>query len=113
LTDRRLFEDLGGLRGQFLQGDFEDSDYCLRLRTAGRDVWYAADVELLHLEGMSYPNELRAAVGRYNKWLHTQLWDGVISDIMADPSVRPARVAAELAGPATSDESAGSVGVRQ
>ncbi len=113
LTDRRLFEDLGGLRGQFLQGDFEDSDYCLRLRTAGRDVWYAADVELLHLEGMSYPNELRAAVGRYNKWLHTQLWDGVISDIMADPSVRPGRVAAELAGPATSDESAGSVGVRQ
>lgn len=98
LTDRRLFEDLGGLRGQFLQGDYEDSDYCLRLRTTGRDVWYAADIELLHLEGMSYPSELRASVGRYNKWLHTQLWDGVISDVMADSSSWPDRVAAAHAG---------------
>jgi GT2 family glycosyltransferase len=97
LTDRRLYEDLGGLRGQYLQGDFEDSDYCLRLRTAGRDCWYAADVELLHLEGMSYPSEVRAAMSRYNRWLHTQLWDPVITDVMADPAFHPARVAAEYA----------------
>ena len=96
LTDRRLFEDLGGLRGQYLQGDFEDSDYCLRLRTAGRDCWYAADVELLHLEGMSYPSDLRAAMSRYNRWLHTELWDPVITDVMSEPSFHPARVAAEL-----------------
>jgi len=89
LTDRRCYDGLGGLRGQFLQGDYEDSDYCLRLRSEGLDSWYAAEVELFHLEGMSYPGELRAAVSHYNKWLHTRIWDDAITEVMTDPRVEP------------------------
>ena len=72
LVERDLYQGIGGLRGRFLMGDFEDSDLCLRLREIGRSIWYCPEVELYHLEGQSYPSPLRAAASRYNAWLHTQ-----------------------------------------
>ena len=48
-----LFDELGGLSGSYIQGDYEDSDLCLRLRELGHEVWYLPDVELYHLEGQS------------------------------------------------------------
>jgi GT2 family glycosyltransferase len=89
LVDRSMFRALGGLRDRFVQGDFEDSDLCLRLRQEGRSSWYAADVQLFHLEAMSYPSELRGMVSSYNRWLHTELWDREIGEAMADPRVAP------------------------
>ena len=76
---RDQYLELGGLRGIFVQGDYEDSDLCLRLADAGLRSWYQADVELFHLEGQSYPSAMRQATGAYNKWLHTHLWDERIS----------------------------------
>ena len=35
MIDRELYERIGGLRGMYVQGDFEDSDRCLRLAEAG------------------------------------------------------------------------------
>lgn len=72
---RELFEEVGGLRGIFVQGDYEDTDLCLRLRQRGRETWYQPEVELYHLEGQSYALETRHAMSRYNVWLHTRLWD--------------------------------------
>lgn len=85
LLDTARYRELGGLRDRFVQGDFEDSDLCLRLRELGLSTWYVADVELYHLEAMSYPSTLRSLVGRYNRWLHTDLWDASITKLMADP----------------------------
>ena len=74
LISSELYRELGGLRGAYVQGDYEDSDLCLRLAEAGHDSWYYPGVALYHLEGQSYPWELRTATSEFNKWLHTHLW---------------------------------------
>jgi GT2 family glycosyltransferase len=74
LTGTELYRELGGLRGMYVQGDYEDSDLCLRLAEAGYESWYCAEVALYHLEGQSYASDERELVSEYNKWLHTQLW---------------------------------------
>jgi len=81
LIDTELFRDLGGLRGIYVRGDYEDSDLCLRLREHEREAWYLADVELYHLEGQSYPTPERAAASRYNQWLHSDLWSAALSEL--------------------------------
>lgn len=78
-----LYRQLGGLRGDYVQGDYEDSDLCLRLRAAGYDCWYLAAVELYHLEGQSYPDSLRRRTFEYNRWLHTHLWHETIEELTA------------------------------
>jgi GT2 family glycosyltransferase len=69
-----LYYELGGLSGEYIRGDYEDSDLCLRLRDMGREAWYLPDVELYHLEGQSYPTKERRLTSEYNKWLHTHMW---------------------------------------
>jgi GT2 family glycosyltransferase len=83
LLDRALYQRLGGLRGIYVQGDYEDSDLCLRLIEAGYENWYLPTAELYHLEGQSYPGTLRQLTGQYNLWVHTSLWDEQIKAIMA------------------------------
>jgi GT2 family glycosyltransferase len=81
LIDAELYGSLGGLRGTYVRGDYEDSDLCLRLREQGRESWYVADVELHHLEGQSYPTPERAAASRYNQWLHSDRWSAALSEL--------------------------------
>jgi len=82
MVDRELFEQVGGLRGMFVQGDYEDTDLCLRLAQEGHETWYLPEIELYHLEGQSYALETRNAMSRYNVWLHTRLWDEEIEAAM-------------------------------
>jgi GT2 family glycosyltransferase len=89
MIDRGLYHDLGGLRGVYVQGDYEDSDLCMRLLEAGRENWYLPQVELYHLEGQSYPQPLRESTGRYNCWLHTRFWDSTIERVMGRYGERP------------------------
>ncbi|CAA9260635.1 MAG: hypothetical protein AVDCRST_MAG20-2685 [uncultured Acidimicrobiales bacterium] len=83
MVDRQLFADMGGLSTAYVQGDYEDSDFCLRLARSGKETWYLPSVELYHLEGQSYPSVLRAQTTGYNQWLHTHLWDEDIEAIAA------------------------------
>jgi GT2 family glycosyltransferase len=80
---RALYLQQGGLRGMYIQGDYEDSDLCLRLLTSGYDNWYLPDVELYHLEGQSYGWTGRTRTSRYNAWTHTRLWNDTIQAAMA------------------------------
>jgi GT2 family glycosyltransferase len=84
LTSLDLYRELGGLSNVYIQGDYEDSDFCLRLRQAGYEPWYLPQVELYHLEGRSYDTAVRQAHARYNSWLHTRLWGDQIEALMAD-----------------------------
>jgi len=79
-----VYERLGGLRGLYVQGDYEDSDLCLRLRDAGLECWYMPQVELYHLEGQSFLSPTRAASADYNRWLHTRLWNETIEGTMGE-----------------------------
>ncbi len=82
MIDRALYESVGGLRGAYVQGDYEDSDLCLRLAAQGRESCYFPGVTLYHLEGQSYPAPLRALTSRYNRWLHSQIWEQQMTDAM-------------------------------
>ena len=84
------YQEVGGLHNLYMQGDYEDSDLCLRLHQKGYDNWYLAECELYHLEGQSYPGPLRSLVYQYNSWLHTHLWGKHIAEIMAKVTLLPA-----------------------
>jgi len=87
MIDAELYRHLGGLRGMFVRGDYEDSDLCLQLTESGRENWYLPDVELYHLEGQSYSANAEQAsdrylANRYNMWVHTHMWRDRIEEIM-------------------------------
>jgi GT2 family glycosyltransferase len=84
LVDRDVYDEVGGLPLHYVQGDYEDSELCLRLAQAGRDNWYLPSVELYHLEGQSYVPGLRRVPSEYNMWLHTSLWAERIEEAMAE-----------------------------
>jgi GT2 family glycosyltransferase len=77
-----LYNQLGGLQGGYVQGDYEDSDLCLRLMEEGYENWYLPDAELYHLEGQSYALTLRQLNIRYNTWLQTRRWNAYIESVM-------------------------------
>lgn len=52
LIDRPLFDELGGFDEGFING-YEDVDLCLRARSRGVDVVYAADSVVVHLESQT------------------------------------------------------------
>jgi hypothetical protein len=78
LIDARLYASVGGMSGVYIQGDYEDSDLCLRLSQAGRENWYFAGSVLYHLEGQSYPTASRRLNTEYNRWLFNSLWHDAI-----------------------------------
>jgi GT2 family glycosyltransferase len=81
---RSLYEDLGGLRGIYVQGDYEDTDLCMRLMARGLENWYYPGAEVFHLEALSYMPSMRMPANRYNAWLHTHLWRKQIEELIAD-----------------------------
>ncbi len=83
MINSHLYHQLEGLQGIYVQGDYEDSDLCLRLIENGYENWYYPSVQLYHLEGQSYPEQLRQLSYQYNCWLHARLWDKQIESIMA------------------------------
>jgi hypothetical protein len=84
MIDRELYDEVGGLPLHFVQGDYEDSELCLRLAESGRENWYLPTVELYHLEGQSYVPGVRRIPSEYNMWLHSQLHGEQIEMIMED-----------------------------
>jgi hypothetical protein len=77
-----MFCEAGGLRGAYIHGGYEEVDLCLRLVESGRTNWYLADAELYHLEGQSYPSEIRELAAPYNAWVHNRTWDHQIEAVM-------------------------------
>jgi GT2 family glycosyltransferase len=82
MIDRGLYEELGGLSGRYVRGDYEDFDICMQLIERGRTNWYLPDAELYHLEGQSYSPSVRIPANTYNVWLHTHLWGEKIAELM-------------------------------
>ena len=83
---RELFEQVGGFTEDYVIGDYEDSDLCLKIRHQGKDIVYAPDAELYHLERRSMSQNadyMRGAASQYNAWLHQQRWGDAMSTLMA------------------------------
>jgi GT2 family glycosyltransferase len=82
---RAAFEAVGGVTPDYVVGDYEDSDLCLKLRAAGHGIAYVPEAELYHFERQSitlhggYAKTLAAA---YNRGLHHRRWAGDIATLM-------------------------------
>jgi GT2 family glycosyltransferase len=87
LISASLFRELGGLRGSYVRGDYEDSDLCLRLAEHELETWYLPSVVLYHLEGQSYPSEERMLASQFNRWLHSYVWRDALAAATAPESL--------------------------
>ncbi len=93
LVRRPLFEAVGGLSEDYIIGDFEDSDLCLRLQSAGAGITYVPEAELYHFERRSirlhkgYSDTLASL---YNRRLHHRRWEHDIAALMARRAHRAA-----------------------
>ncbi|WP_237151725.1 glycosyltransferase family 2 protein [Oryzibacter oryziterrae] len=89
LTPRAVFAELGGLSTNYIIGDFEDSDYCLKARQSGRAIVYTSEVELYHLErqSMRMIGDGRYKLTLFNMWQHTNRWGDLIEQVMDAPGV--------------------------
>jgi GT2 family glycosyltransferase len=92
LIDADLYRRVGGLSGKYVQGDYEDSDLCLRVWSEGYENWYCPQVSLYHLEGQSYPSVARDANTQYNRWLFNETWTGSLgraNAVVAEVALAP------------------------
>lgn len=80
---RRDFDTVDGWDTGYLIGDFEDSDLCLKLRSAGFDIAYCPYVQLTHLERQSFKllgnDEFRTRVVIYNAARHQNKWGALLA----------------------------------
>jgi len=93
LLRREVYEAVGGLDENFLVGDFEDSDLCLKVREKGLEVaCLPLPVTLIHLERQSFSAigtpSFRDHVARYNAWKHQTRWGATISKLDQRPPGR-------------------------
>ena len=85
LMRRNVYEAVGGFTEDYIIGDYEDSDLCLKARAIGYDIRYEPAAELYHLERQSieqHPGYSRGAASEYNCWLHGKRWAADIEALM-------------------------------
>jgi GT2 family glycosyltransferase len=91
---RDTFRDVGGFSEDYVIGDYEDSDICLKIRSIGQEIAYEPGVALYHLERRSMRRNgdyTRGIASRYNAWLHTRRWDADIRALMGEMPEEPDR----------------------
>jgi GT2 family glycosyltransferase len=85
LIDREKFEAVGGVCEDYIIGDYEDSDLCLRLQATGGAVVYEPRAELYHFERRSialHPGYKHTLACQYNRHLHQQRWADAMAVLM-------------------------------
>lgn len=86
VTRKDIFDLVGGFSEDYIIGDYEDSDICLKIRQIGFTIHYEPDVALYHFERRSIcrsTDYMRGLASQYNSWLHTERWDEDIVELMA------------------------------
>lgn len=84
MIHRDAFEAVGGFTEDYVIGDYEDSDLCLKIRKADFDIKYVPDVSLYHFERKSistHADYMRGVAAQYNAWLHAARWADALEDI--------------------------------
>ncbi|MDY0870923.1 glycosyltransferase family 2 protein [Dongia rigui] len=84
LVRREAFRKVGGFTEDYIIGDYEDSDLCLKLRQAGGEIFYCPEAVLFHFERKSinrHAGYQRSVAGLYNRWLAGQRWHAAMLDL--------------------------------
>ncbi|CCM78758.1 glycosyltransferase family 2 protein [Rhizobium mesoamericanum] len=87
VTRRETYERVGGYTEDYVIGDYEDSDLCLKIRRLGLQIAYEPAACLYHFERRSIRRSqdyMRGVASQYNSWLHTQRWEDDITELMAN-----------------------------
>lgn len=75
---KEYYDQLGGLDEEYIYGDFEDSDLCLKLAETGLACYVDTGIALYHLERQSMKligdQVWRQMVTGYNCWQHARKW---------------------------------------
>jgi GT2 family glycosyltransferase len=85
LVRKAAFDQVGGFTEDYVIGDYEDSDLCLKIRDAGGDIAYVPSAELYHFERQSIRQSedyMRGSADRYNAWLHAGRWGEAMDALM-------------------------------
>jgi len=108
LTHTDLWRSLGGFDEEHLAVAFNDIDYCLRVREAGRRVLWAANAELRHLESISRGPEASsdqlARFQRETEWMQRRWGTLLRSDPMYNPNLTDEREDYSLSYPPRVDK---------
>ena len=75
--DRRVVDEIGGLDPHFGTGNFEDDDFCMRIRAAGYDIAVCEDAFIHHFGSVSFREnkvDYNAVFAR-NKALFGKRWN--------------------------------------
>ncbi len=75
--DRRVIDEIGGIDERFGVGNFEDDDFCLRVRAAGYGIYVCDDVFIHHFGSQTFAanNVDWTATMRENWSKFAQKWD--------------------------------------
>jgi GT2 family glycosyltransferase len=85
VTRRETYEQVGGYTEDYIIGDYEDSDLCLKFRRLGLEIAYEPAACLYHFERRSISRSqdyMRGVASQYNSWLHTERWEDDIVALM-------------------------------
>ncbi|HUN50793.1 MAG TPA: glycosyltransferase, partial [Candidatus Sulfotelmatobacter sp.] len=86
LMPRAVYEEVGGFSEDYVVGDYEDSDLCLKIRSAGFDIRYEPRAELYHFERRSidlHAGYVGTAASAYNRRLHAGRWSDFMGELAA------------------------------
>jgi GT2 family glycosyltransferase len=93
IVRRQDFLAVGGFTEDYIVGDYEDSDLCLKLRASGGLCLYMPSIELHHFERQSMPKPSSEEMDRgstiYNRTLHTARWSATIAALQARSGLAP------------------------
>ena len=77
-VERDWFESLGGFSPEYIYGQYEDADICLKSFSAGKPAWIHC-LPFVHLEGKgSVYRPAQAAGFLVNRWHFTKVWGEIV-----------------------------------
>jgi GT2 family glycosyltransferase len=85
MIKRDVYEKIGRFSEDFVIGDYEDSDLCLKIRKAGMQIRYVPQAELYHFERRSiqqHAGYMRGIASELNRLTHATRWGGFIDEVM-------------------------------
>ncbi len=82
LLEKKNYVKIGGFSENYIIGDFEDSDLCLKLREKGLKIYYSSKPEFYHLERQSQDlfddKNWKFKITIYNCWQQMNKWSKLI-----------------------------------
>lgn len=88
MLQRSVYDEVGRICEDYVVGDFEDSDFCMRIAATARTLFYEPAAELYHFERQSIAqNEsyTKTSACTYNRLLHSRRWRLELERLTACP----------------------------